>query len=93
MPVLLQLFYHLLLSVTVEETFKVTLDEQRASEAKVLHLVKKAKHVVSIYQVCNHMHWRPASCLEKSLAKLGEGNIVHGENLSDVAFPTSQQEQ
>lgn len=45
--------------------------------------------MVSIYQVCNHMHWRPAGCLEESLAELGERDIIHGENLPDVAFPAA----
>lgn len=53
------------------------------------HLVQKAKHVVAIYQVCNHVHWRPAGCLEEALAKLGERNIIHGEDLPDVAFPAA----
>lgn len=51
------------------------------------YLIQETEYMVSINQVCYHVHRRPGGVLEETLAEFGERYVIHGEDFSNVSLP------
>ena len=68
---------------TVDSTQQTAFTERR----QCTHLVQQAENVVSINQICYHVHRWPGCGLEETLAEFSKRHIIHGEDLSGVPLP------
>ena len=51
------------------------------------HLVQQAEDVVVVHQVGDALCCRPSGALEEAFTQLAEGQVEHGVDLANIAFP------